>query len=498
MNVPNTATLQAPRDELSSTIEKQRMAFLAEGPPRADVRARRIDTLMLLLLENADVLAEAMREDFGNRSPAQSIATDVFGVFPSIKHTRKHFKRWMKVERVSAGLVGLTGGRARIHWQPKGVVGIISPWNFPVALAIQPLAEALAAGNRAMVKVSEFTPRTSELLKSLFEKHFDPAVVSIVTGGPEVGAAFSQLPFDHIFFTGAPSVGRHIQRAAADNLVPVTLELGGKCPVVVAPDADLDKAAAKIAMGKTLNAGQICLSPDYVFVPEGKEAAFTEAVQHAIAQMFPRLLDNPDYCSIIADRHYRRLQELLDDAGQHGAEIIPINPGREAFTDPAQRKIPPTLVLGANRDMQLLKEEIFGPILPVLTYSSIDEVIDWVNAGERPLATYYFGSNNAACKRYLERTHSGGAVMNDVFIHAMVDELPFGGVGHSGMGSYHGQAGFKTFSHARGVVKAGFLSPNKVMTPPYSRVERLLNWMLKRELTIVRRRLQASQQENPS
>ena len=447
---------------------------------------------MLLLLENADDLADAMRKDFGHRSPLQSIATDVFGIFPSLKHTRQNFHKWMKPERVSAGVVGMTGGKAWIQYQPLGVVGIISPWNFPVALALQPLAEAFAAGNRAMIKVSEFTPHTGELIKQLCEKYFAPDVVTVITGGPDVGAAFSQLPFDHLFFTGAPSVGRHIQRAAAENLVPVTLELGGKCPVVLAPEADLNKAAAKVAMAKTLNAGQICLSPDYVFVPDGQERAFAAALESSVGGMFPRLVDNSDYCSIISERHHQRLQAYLEDARSKGAEVIPINPGNEDFGDQLHHKMPPTLVLGATRDMLVLQEELFGPILPILGYKHIDEVIGWVNAGERPLATYYFGAHNDDCKRYLEQTHSGGAVINDVVIHAMIDELPFGGVGESGMGNYHGHAGFKTFSHARGVVKAGFFSPNKIMTPPYHKVSRLLYWLLNRELKTVRRRVMKS------
>ncbi len=476
-------------DELNTLLAQQKEAFTKEGSPSAEVRAARLDQLMLLLLENADALTAAMNLDFGNRAALQSIATDIFGIFPSIKHTRKHFKRWMKSQRVSAGLIGLSGGKAWIQWQPLGVVGIISPWNFPVGLAIQPLAEALSAGNRAMIKVSEFTPRTGELLQSLFAKYFSPDVVAIVTGGPEIGAAFSKLPFDHLFFTGAPTVGRHIQRAAADNLVPVTLELGGKCPVVIAPEANLANAAQKVAFGKTLNAGQICLSPDYVFVPAGKEQAFADAIANAIAQMFPRLLANQDYCSLISRRHHDRLRDMLEDAKIRGATIIEVNPGREDFSGQANFKMPPTLILNATRDMRVLQEELFGPVLPILGYERIDDVIDWVNAGARPLATYYFGDQNNNCERYLQCTHSGGVVINDVIIHAMVDALPFGGVGESGMGSYHGHAGFKTFSHAKAVAKAGVFSPSKIMMPPYEKVGRLLRWMLSRELKIVQRRV---------
>lgn len=475
--------------QLKSLLQSQRVAFMAEGSPSAAVRAARIDKLMLLLLENVDALTKAMNEDFGNRSCLQSIATDVFGIYPSIKHTRKYFKRWMRPERVSAGLIGLSGGKAWVQRQPLGVVGIISPWNFPVALAIQPLAEALAAGNRAMIKVSEFTPHTSALLQSLFAQYFQPEVVTVVTGGAETGAAFSQLPFDHLFFTGAPTIGRHVQRAAAANLVPVTLELGGKCPVVITAESNLANAAQKVAFGKTLNAGQICLSPDYVFVPQGSEQAFADEIENAITQMFPRLLANQDYCSLISPRHLERLQDILEDAKSKGAKIIEINPAGEDFADQPHCKMAPTLVLNATRDMRVLQEELFGPILPILGYTDVDAVIDWVNSGTRPLATYYFGKQNADCERYLQRTHSGGVVINDVIIHAMVDTLPFGGVGESGMGSYHGQAGFKTFSHAKAVAKAGFFSPGKLMTPPYDRLSGLLHWMLRRELKTIQRRV---------
>jgi coniferyl-aldehyde dehydrogenase len=475
--------------DMRRMLDVQRAAFLAEGPPDARERALRIDRLLALLLENAHALAEAMSQDFGHRPHELSLATDVFGIVPSIKHTRKHFRRWMRPERVSAGLLGWGGGRAWIQRQPLGVVGIVSPWNFPVALALQPLAEAFAAGNRALIKLSELTPRTSALLQGLFSRSFDPAVAAAITGGAEAGAAFCRLPFDHIFFTGAPEIGRHVQRAAADNLAPTTLELGGKCPVIVTPGADLQSAAAKIAFGKTLNAGQICLSPDYVFVKRGSEEAFVEAMRQAIAKLFPTLLNNADYTSLVARRHHARIQAYLDEARDQGARVIEINPAGEDFAQQPHFKMPPALVLGATPRMKLLKEEIFGPVLPVLVYDHLDEAIAYINTGPRPLALYYFGPFDADCKRCLDRTWSGGAVVNDVIVHAMVEDLPFGGVGGSGMGSYHGRHGFNTFSHARGVVRAGLLSPRALMSPPYKRLRPIFDWVLKREIRAVRRRL---------
>lgn len=475
--------------DLGALLDAQKAAFLREGPPSAEERAMRIDRLLALLLENAHALAEAMSEDFGHRPHELSLATDVFGIVPSIKHTRRHFRAWMKPQRVSAGMLGLGGARAWIQRQPLGVVGIVSPWNFPVALALQPLAEALAAGNRAMIKLSELTPCTAVLLQVLFRKNFDPEVAAVVTGGPEVGAEFCRLPFDHLFFTGAPQIGRLVQKAAADNLVPTTLELGGKCPVILAPEADLKSAATKIAFGKTLNAGQICLSPDYVFVKRGQERAFVEAMREAITRLFPSVLGNPDYTSLAAQRHHQRISAYLDEARGGGAEVIEINPAGESFVGQPHHKLPPILVLGAKRGMKLLSEEIFGPVLPVLAYDHPDEVIAHINAGSRPLALYYFGPLDADCKKCLDRTWSGGVVINDVIVHAMVDELPFGGVGTSGMGSYHGRHGFNTFSHARGVVRAGVLSPALLMAPPYQRLRPVFDWMLRREIRAVRRRL---------
>lgn len=473
------AAIQAAK--LDAMLRCQRAAFEAEGIAPAAIREDRIRRLIDLLLLGSDDLIEALREDFGHRSPIQSLLSDVRGILPSLQHDLAKLRRWMKPLRVSSGPLGLLGARSRIEWTPRGVVGIISPWNFPVGLAIQPLSQAFAAGNRAMVKVSEFTPRTGELLQTLVARWFDPAEAVIVTGDAEVGAAFSRLPFDLMFFTGATGIGRHIQRACAENLVPCVLELGGKSPVVIGADADLDQAAARIALGKTLNAGQICLSPDYVFVPSGREQAFANAMMRAFGRMYPTLLDNDDYTSVINGRHHARLRAHLADAQAKGGRPIEFNPAGENFAAQPHHKLPPTLILGATPQMTVMEEEIFGPLLPVLGYDTTDEVIAFVNARPRPLATYYFGAEDETCRRYLDRTRSGGACINDVLVHVANERLPFGGIGDSGMGYYHGRAGFETFSHPRAIARSGRFSPTRLMAPPYGpRMRKLLDWDMQR------------------
>ena len=471
-----------PERSMGSLLDRQRAAYLSEGYASADTRIGRIDRLIDLTLRHADRFVDTLREDFGHRSPVQTLMTDVFGILPSLKHSRAHLREWMRPTRVGSGPLSLLGARSWIEWKPLGVIGIISPWNFPVGLALQPLAQAFAAGNRAMIKLSEFTPRTAELLKTAIAESFDETEAAAITGGTDTGAAFSSLPFDHLFFTGAGEIARHVQRAAAEHLVPVTLELGGKSPVIIAPDADLDRAANRIAVGKMLNAGQICLSPDYAFVPQGKERPFAEAMRSALSRMFPRLLDNDDYTSIVSERHYRRLRGYIEDARAKGAEIIEINPANEDLSNQPHHKLAPTLLLNVRDDMRVMQEEIFGPLLPIMPYRDVDEVIRYVNARPRPLASYYFGRQNEPRRRYLERTTSGGVTLNDVLLHVSNENLPFGGVGGSGTGYYHGRAGFETFSHACGMMRAAWFSPGALMSPPYGpRFRNLLAWMQRRE-----------------
>ncbi|MDT5137696.1 MAG: coniferyl-aldehyde dehydrogenase [Mycobacterium sp.] len=492
----NAATIQpngraAAGTDMRSVLDEQRRAFLEAGPPSAATRIDRIDRVIDLIVSNADALLDALISDYGHRSRAQSMLSDVVGPLPAIKHTRKHVRDWMKPTRYGTGAMRLAGARAWVDWQPLGVIGVISPWNFPVGLTFDPVTQALAAGNSVMVKLSEFVPETSELMRAEIAKRFDPTELRAFTGGPDVGAEFGALPFDHILLTGSPGTGRHVQRAAADNLVPVTLELGGKSPVVISPDADLEVVADRIMVGKTMNAGQLCLSPDYVLIAEGNERVFVDHVRATVVRMFPRILDNDDYSSIVNERHFDRIHELIEDARAKGAEIITINPASEDFSHQAAHKIAPTLVLGPTKDMRIMQEEIFGPVLPISTYARIDDAIDHINAAPKPLAAYYFGPDNDARQRFLARTYSGGVTINDVTLHYTVAGMPFGGVGESGMGYYHGRSGFEAFSHARGVMNAPpRFSMSAVLAAPYTGVkQRGMRAMIALERQSVRRRL---------
>ena len=409
--------------------------------------------------------------DFGARLPTVSFFADVASSIGPLKHARDHLRSWMKTERrrTTPRILGFLGARAEIRHQPKGVVGVISPWNFPVNLTFAPLAGVLAAGNRAMIKPSETTPATSELLKQMFASAFDESEIAVVTGGPEVGQAFSSLPFDHLVFTGATAIGRHVMRAAAENLVPVTLELGGKSPVVIGRSADVSVAAARIMNGKTLNAGQICLAPDYVLAPADRLPDFVAAAKKSVGQMFPSIRETPDYTAIVTDRHYARLMDYLEDARAKGAEVVEINPGAEDLRQQPHRRIAPTLILNPTDEMKVMQEEIFGPLLPVKAYGDVQEAIDYINGHDRPLGLYYFGSDAAERDRVLDTTTSGGVTVNDVVMHVAQEELPFGGIGPAGMGAYHGHDGFREFSHRKSIYHQikWDLAPLRMLRPPY-------------------------------
>ncbi len=459
-----------PVEDIRTILDRQKAAHIKEGPQSAERRIDWINRAIDLLVTHKTQITEAMAADFGHRSHDQSLFTDVFGSIETLKHARKHLRGWMRPEKRKPNFpLGLMGASAQIQYQPKGTVGVISPWNFPINLTFTPLAGIFAAGNRVMIKPSEYTPATSALMATMFRKAYDETEAAVVIGGPSIGEAFSKQPFDHLLFTGATSIAYHVMRAAAENLVPLTLELGGKSPTIVSKSADMKKAAQRIMMGKTLNAGQICLAPDYVFVPEGQADAFASAAETVVSEMYPTLKDNPDYTSVINLRHYERLQGYIADAKSKGATVKEINPAREDFSQQPHYKIPPTLVLNPSDDMKVMQDEIFGPILPVKTYASMDDVIGYVNAHDRPLGLYYFGSDKAEQDKVLTRTTSGGVTVNDVVMHVSMEDLPFGGVGPSGMGAYHGIDGFKTFSHAKSVFKqtkvdvAGMVG----LRPPY-------------------------------
>ena len=459
-------------NEMQQRLDSQKRAQIAGGAVSAELRIDRLRRCVDILERGGDELIEAMRTDFGHRSVDQSKLADIDGAIGPLKGAIKHVRKWMRPEKRSTMFpLNLMGGRSRIEFQPLGVVGCISPWNFPVQLTFSPLAGVLAAGNRTMIKPSEYTPITSELMKTLVEASFDVDEIAVFTGGPEVGQAFSGLAFDHLLFTGATNIARHVMRAASENLVPVTLELGGKSPVIVGRSADMSQAARNIMNGKTMNAGQICLAPDYVMVPEESQDDFVAAARAAVSDMYPDLKDNPDYTSVINERHYDRLQSYVADAKAKGGDVVEINPADEDFSQQEHHRIPPTLVLNPSEDMLVMQEEIFGPVLPVKTYAAVEETIAYVNDHDRPLGLYYFGQDSGETRRVLDETVSGGVTVNDVIMHVAQENLPFGGVGPSGMGAYHGEEGFKNFSHAKSIyTQSSTISKMMAkMGPPYKK-----------------------------
>ena len=423
-------------DSLRASLECQRAAFLAEGPPSVAVRRNRIDRLLALVLDNADDLIDAMQADFGTRPKTGALFTEVLGMVSVIEHTRSHVPQWMRVTKLmrAARLVGL---RAEVHPSPLGVVGILGPWNYPLQLVVLPASAAFAAGNRVMIKMSEITPRTAELMKSTAPKYFDATELDVVTGSQEVSAAFSSMPFDHLFFTGSPSVGSLVGQAAAQNLVPVTLELGGKNPVVVSPDADLKRSATRIATARMINGGQVCICPDYVFVPGDRIGAFVDIARETLRGMFPSIVHNDDYCSSVNEANFDRVVGLIDDATANGATVETVTPSGESLPDRATRKIAPTIVRDVDETMRIANEEVFGPVLVVRPYSNLTDVIDYVNQRPSPLVAYWYGPDNDDFRRFVRHTRSGGVARNDFGAQMIPSAAPFGGVGRSGMGAYH-------------------------------------------------------------
>ena len=466
-------------NEMKRVLELQKQLNITEGAPSAALRADRLDRCMAMVSAYKKEIVESMQDDFGNRDPIMSATTEVDSVIGPMVHAKKNLKKWMKSEKRKASIAGtgpllsLTGAKAVINYQPKGVVGVISPWNFPVNLALAPLAGIIAAGNRVMLKPSELTPSSSDLMKKMINEYFDESEIAVFTGDPAVGAAFSALAFDHMLFTGGTEIAKHVMRAAADNLVPLTLELGGKSPVVVGESSKMQDVAQRVMQGKTMNAGQICLAPDYALVPEGRVNEFVDAAVSVTSEMFPEMKDNDDYTSIINQKHYDRIQGYLTDAKEKGAEVVEINPGNEDFSQQPHHKIPPTIVLNPTEDMQIMQEEIFGPVLPVKTYSNVSESVDYINSKDRPLGLYYFGKDKKEQDFVLNNTTSGGVTVNDVISHIQMEDLPFGGVGPSGMGSYHGHDGFKEFSHAKATYTQSIFNLMKIagLVPPYKKKE---------------------------
>ncbi|MGH8042396.1 MAG: coniferyl aldehyde dehydrogenase [Rudaea sp.] len=454
--------------DLNATLSRLRAAHQRKTP---DYAQRMGDLLRLRVAFKArlDDFATAMSADFGRRSRHESLMSDAFTVLKEIDYTRRHLRGWMRSKRALADWL-FWPARTEVRYQPLGVVGIISPWNYPVNLALKPLIAAIAAGNHVMLKPSEHTPGTSALLKEMLAGVFADDRVAIVLGGPEVAGAFAALPLDHLFFTGSTAVGRKVMAAAAPNLTPVTLELGGKSPAIVAPDYPLATAVDRIAAGKFLNAGQTCIAPDYVLLPQAAIPTFVEEMKKYLAQHYGGdIAANPDYSSIVNAAQYSRLQGYLDQAHAAGAKIVELAAG-----DAGKRILPPTLVLDARADLALMQDEIFGPILPLVAVESVDAAIDYVNARPRPLALYHFDHDTARTRRVLERTVAGGVSVNDTVMHFAQSALPFGGIGPSGMGQYHGRAGFLALSKAKPVLYQARWTSMKLMRPPYRKVADLL------------------------
>ena len=458
----------------SVLLESQRAAFLREGPPSLELRRGHLNALKKAVQGHGDSLAEAISEDFGHRSRQETAGLELMPVIRGIGHLQQHLKRWMRPERREVALAFRPGSN-RVMYQPLGGVGIVAPWNYPVALALVPLATALAAGNRVMLKPSELTPATSARIATLLGEIFPADHVAVVMGDAAVSAAFSRMPFDHLLFTGSTAVGREVMRAASVNLVPVTLELGGKSPVIIERGSCLETAARRIAWGKLANAGQTCIAPDYVLVAEEEVAAFLAAFEAATLTLYPDIAGNPDYTTIVSDRHFQRLSGLVDDARAKGARIRRIGEGA-ATTHP--RTFLPVLLTQTSDAMAVMQEEIFGPILPVISYQNLDGAVNFINARPRPLALYFFGPDGPARRQVLERTISGGVAINDTLLHYAQDELPFGGVGASGMGAYHGREGFRTLSHAKGVFEQSRFNFMNIIRPPFGQAfERAMKFL---------------------
>lgn len=449
-------------EELHRIFDLQRQAFRADGEPDLKTRTDRISRVIAMIVKHADRFAEAAHADYGARDPVLGKAMDMATLLDGLKHDRRLVRRFMRGERRSSAFpLGLLGGRSRIHYEPLGVIGNISPWNFPIQLSFSMLGAAFGAGNRVLIKPSDQTPRTSQAIAEGVREYFDETELAAFAGGLDLAVEFPKLAFDHLMFTGSPALAKIIAAEAAKNLTPVTLELGGKSPVIIARTADLQEAARRIMWGKVLNNGQVCLAPDYGFLPAGSESAFVEAADEAVSEMFPTMLDNDQYVSFVNDRHFERVRGYLDDAQAKGARIVEINPGKETFTT-ASRKLPVTLVLGVTEDMTIAQDEIFGPVFLIRTYERITEAIDYINAHPKPLALYYFGNRDVEWRTLLETTSSGGAVLNDVIVHIMQHDLPFGGVGNSGTGRYHAIEGFRRFSNPRGVYEQSSLGARAI------------------------------------
>ncbi|MFT5137182.1 MAG: coniferyl-aldehyde dehydrogenase [Arenicella sp.] len=466
--VANTAEVSSIDTEivrLKELFSRQKSAFSNNLMPSAEQRIGHLKALKKITIKYKDQLADAVDEDFSCRSKDETliaeVLTSVEGINMAIKQTRK----WMQPSKRSVSML-FAPAKNEVRYQPLGVVGIIVPWNYPIFLALGPLVAALSAGNRAMIKMSEFTPNLNRVFKAMIAEVFEENRVCIIEGEADAAIAFTEQPFDHILFTGSTAVGRFVMAAAAKNLTPVTLELGGKSPAIVSNHVPMKDAVERICFGKSLNAGQTCVAPDYILVPKKKEQEFVTAYTKAFKKMYPTLKDNNDYTAIINDRQHQRLTGLLADAEAKGAKLTTINSANEDLS--TGRKLAPVILQNMSPDMSIAEEEIFGPILPIIAYDNLNEAIEYINDRPRPLALYYFGYNKTEQDHVLDNTHSGGVCVNDTLMHLAQEDMPFGGVGDSGMGHYHGKEGFLTLSKAKAVHRKGRCTTGYLAFPPYN------------------------------
>lgn len=455
------------QSSMHSLLKNQQESFKQAGYPDLEIRIDRLDRLLAMIKKYDRQICNAVAEDFGVRPYELSRMTEIFATVEHAKDAIVNLAQWMKPEQRQAPSPEADSS-AEAHYMPKGVVGIIGPWNFPVHLVLAPLVCVLAAGNRAMIKPSSVTPRTAQLIGEMVSEFFEPSEVTVILGN-NISEQFTQLPFEHIVFTGSTDNGRHVMRAASQNLTPVTLELGGKSPVIIDNDADLQVVAARLMTGKLFNSGQVCVCPDYAFVPEEMLAPLLAELEKATKSLYPTIENNPDYTSIVNQHHFRRIQSLHENAAEQGVEVITFNPANEAYDEAANRKMLPRVIVNPSNDSAVMRDEIFGPLLPIKTYRQLDEVVEYLNTQDSPLALYYFGENDENKARLRDDILSGGMTINDVIVQVLCNEIPFGGVGTSGMGRYHGIDGFREFSHLKAVYSqtpceevAGF------MRPPYN------------------------------
>ncbi len=462
--------------DVEQQLEKLQRAFMADPFPSEQLRKQQLKALKTALLKHKEKLLKAVSADFGNRSDDETLLADIMPVVMSIQHTIKHLREWMKPEKRGASMLFQPVSNF-ITYQPLGVVGIMSPWNYPIFLSLGPLVAAIAAGNRAMIKPSEFTPYTNRVISEILREAFTPDEVCMIEGDAEMAGPFAELPFDHLIFTGSTQVGKKVMAAAAKNLTPLTLELGGKSPAIIADDVSAEFAVERMLYGKCVNAGQTCVAPDYILCPENKIKELVDSFKEQFCQVYPSLVSG-DYSSVINDQQYQRLQRWCEDAIAKGAIAIPLSGDQstaassdtqKSSIDSLPRVMPLTLLLNVNDSMLVMQDEIFGPLLPIVPYHSIEDAIEFVQQRPRPLALYLFSLNPKTHDQVLSQTHAGGVCINDAATHVIQEDLPFGGVGPSGMGKYHAIEGFKTFSAAKSVLKRGKINTAKLALPPYGK-----------------------------